>query len=591
MPGVRMALVQMNPVLGDLSGNAAAMRASVAEAASAGARVVVFPELAVTGCPLEDLAMRRSFAADASAAVERLACDVAADGLGDVCVVAGCLVLPGPRRGMLLLQGGCVVKEVVVPTPPNPAAGNGGRHAPRGEALTLVRLAGVTAALVPGEEVLAPGAPALAAARDAGAELIISAAAYPYRIGEFERRKELLGRLASEAGVPLVCVNLVGGQDDHVFDGGSLIALPCGHVIGQAERFREDLQCVEVPVGPVPDSRAHANGVPRSPGSAAVSAASAPTSVMDAPPQPLPVVSAPRGECTGVEGEVWQALITGLRDYVRKNGFESVIIALSGGIDSAVATMLAVDALGPGKVVAVSMPSSCSTDHSQSDAADLAQRAGVDFRSIPIQPLVDLVLDTIFLEGVAVENVQARMRSLLVMALSNQEGHLMLNTGNKTEYGCGHATLYGDSAGGYAPLKDVPKTLVWRLARWRNLLAEQRGQTPPVPEHVILKEPSPELQPGQIDSELLPAPYEVLDWIVAGYVDRGLGRDALVEGGLDADVVDRVIALIERGEFKRHQAPPGPRISARSFGRDRRLPITNRYVDRGATGHEVPSHA
>ncbi|MEV0324329.1 NAD+ synthase [Streptomyces sp. NPDC050658] len=588
MAGFRLALVQMNAVLGDLNGNIDAMRQWTAKAAAAHAQLVVFPQSAITGFPLEDLAARPSFADDAYTAAGRFATALAADGLGGLPVVSGCLAPDGWRHSVVLIHEGQIMAAPSGDRDDSVHEPQTARHFAPQEALTVVRVAGFDLALALGEDVLAPDTPAIAAARAGAVDLVVTTAAFPYRMGGFDGRLNLLRQRSAEADVPLACVNLVGGQDDHVFDGGSVLLASDGQLVARTERFEEQLLVAEVKL----PTKA---GTP-SPLPAGVTLRHLP---LDAPlvsssPMPgmpvrlPPLVATPRGKGTGVEQEVWQALVTGIRDYTVKNGFESVIVGLSGGVDSAVTAVLACDALGPDKVVAVSMPSACSTDHSRGDAAELARRVGLDFRSIAIQPHVDAVLDTIELDGVAVENVQARMRSLLLMALSNQEGHLMLNTGNKTEYGCGHATLYGDSAGGYAPLKDVPKTLVWRLAHWRNVQAEQRGEAAPVPENIILKEPSPELRPGQVDSQLLPASYEVLDLIIAGYVDQGLCRDALVAEGLESDVVDRVIEMIEHAEFKRHQAPPGPRISAGSFGRDRRLPVTNRYRDRGAEGREVP---
>jgi NAD+ synthase (glutamine-hydrolysing) len=268
--------------------------------------------------------------------------------------------------------------------------------------------------------------------------------------------------------------------------------------------------------------------------------------------------------------------VLGLRDYVHKNRFSSVVIALSGGIDSTVVATIAVDALGPSHVVGVSMPSQHSSEHSRDDAADLAKRTGLDYRIEAIQSMVDAFLANMSLSGLAVENLQARVRGVVLMALSNQEGHLVLTTGNKSELAVGYSTLYGDSVGGFNPLKDVPKTLVWRLAEWRNADAAARGEQPPIPESIITKLPSAELRPGQLDTDTLP-PYEELDAILAGYVDGDLGRDELVVAGHDPKVVDKVLRMVDAAEYKRRQSAPGPKISIKAFGRDRRLPITNRF--------------
>jgi NAD+ synthase (glutamine-hydrolysing) len=280
------------------------------------------------------------------------------------------------------------------------------------------------------------------------------------------------------------------------------------------------------------------------------------------------------------EAEIWQALTLGLRDYVRKNGFRSVVLGLSGGIDSSVAAAIAVDALGPERVVGVSMPSQHSSEHSRDDAADLAKRTGLDYRVQPVQPMVDVFLANLSLSGMAVENLQARVRGVLLMAVSNQEGHLVLTTGNKSELAVGYSTLYGDSVGGFNPLKDVWKTLVWKLARWRNADAARRGVEAPIPENAIRKLPSAELRPGQLDSDTLPD-YSVLDAILTGYVDGDLGRDDLVAAGHDPAVLDRVLRMVDVAEYKRRQSAPGPKISIKAFGRDRRLPITNRWRDHG----------
>jgi NAD+ synthase (glutamine-hydrolysing) len=294
---------------------------------------------------------------------------------------------------------------------------------------------------------------------------------------------------------------------------------------------------------------------------------------------PAPATAAP---VTGVaervadEAEVWQALVLGLRDYVRKNGFRSVVLGLSGGIDSSVVAAIACDAIGAQNVVGVSLPSQHSSEHSRDDAADLAKRTGLDYRVEPIQPMVDAFLANMSLSGVTVENLQARVRGVILMALSNEEGHLVLTTGNKSELAVGYSTLYGDSVGGFNPLKDVWKTMVWRLAEWRNAEASRRGEIPPIPESSITKPPSAELRPGQVDTDSLPD-YAVLDALLTGYVDGDMGRDDLVEAGHDPALVDRILRMVDLAEYKRRQSAPGPKITIKAFGRDRRLPITNRF--------------
>jgi NAD+ synthase (glutamine-hydrolysing) len=295
-----------------------------------------------------------------------------------------------------------------------------------------------------------------------------------------------------------------------------------------------------------------------------------------AAPPPGPAARGAVAPRLGAEEEVWRALVLALRDYVRKNGFKSVVLGLSGGIDSTVVASIAVEALGASSVVGVSMPSQHSSEHSREDAADLARRTGLDFRVEPIQPMVDAFLANLSLSGLAVENLQARVRGVILMALSNQEGHLVLTTGNKSELAVGYSTLYGDSVGGYNPIKDVPKTLVWQLAKWRNAQARRHGEHPPIPEATISKAPSAELRPGQLDTDSLPE-YEVLDAVLADYVDGDLGRDGLIRAGHDPAVVDKVVRMVDLAEYKRRQSAPGTKISIKAFGRDRRLPITNRF--------------
>jgi NAD+ synthase (glutamine-hydrolysing) len=303
----------------------------------------------------------------------------------------------------------------------------------------------------------------------------------------------------------------------------------------------------------------------------------------DALPAPAAAAEPVVAERVTDEAEVWHALVLGLRDYVRKNGFRSVVLGLSGGIDSSVVAAIACDAIGASNVVGVSLPSSYSSEHSRDDAADLAKRTGLDYRVEPIQPMVDTFLANMSLSGVTVENLQARVRGVILMALSNEEGHLVLTTGNKSELAVGYSTLYGDSVGGFNPLKDVLKTLVWKLANWRNADAARRGATPPIPENSITKPPSAELRPGQQDSDSLPD-YVLLDAILAGYIDGDQGRDDLIEAGHDAALVDRILRMVDLAEYKRRQSAPGPKITMKAFGRDRRLPITNRFREGAVQG-------
>jgi NAD+ synthase (glutamine-hydrolysing) len=363
----------------------------------------------------------------------------------------------------------------------------------------------------------------------------------PFEIDKDDRRVELVKNLAAKQDVAVAYVNLVGGQDDLVFDGDSLMIDANQNLIGRGKQFEEDLLLFDI--------ESKTNIVPAS-----------------------EIASHKLDD----NWQVWNALVLGLRDYVNKNNFKSVILGLSGGIDSAVCAAIAVDAIGAHRVFGVSMPSKHSSDHSKSDAFDLAKRLGISIRTEPIKGAVKDLEKQLKLKDVAAENLQARVRGTILMSLSNQEGHLTLTTGNKSELAVGYSTIYGDSVGGFAPLKDVSKSLVWQLARWRNSFAEQQGLPAPIPENSISKAPSAELRPGQVDQDSLPD-YAILDEILDGYIERKLGRDQLKSMGFDPSVVDKIVALVDRAEWKRRQGAIGPKITGMSFGRDRRLPITNKY--------------
>ncbi|MEU8313147.1 NAD+ synthase [Micromonospora sp. NPDC048169] len=586
MPTLRLALCQVNPTVGDLAGNAGLVRTWTRRAADAGAQLVLFPELMLTGYPVEDLVFRRSFVAASRAALHRLAADLAADGLGDLPVVVGYLDADGPpqvssdaepgrgaRNAAAVLHRGEVVATYFKHHLPNYGVFDEDRYFVPGDTLTVVRVGGVDVALTICEDLWQAGGP-FAVARQAGVGLVLSINGSPYELNKDDVRLPLVGRRAAEAGAAVAYVNMVGGQDELVYDGDSMIVAADGTLLTRAPQFVEHLLVhdLELPAaagtpggtGPLTDGmRVARHEIPTIP--AAPSGPAADGGIIE------PVAD---------EAEVWHALVLGLRDYIDKNRFPSVVLGLSGGIDSAVAAAIAVDAVGPERVVGVSMPSQHSSEHSRTDAEDLAKRTGLDYRVEPIQPMVDTFLANMSLSGVAVENLQARVRGVILMALSNQEGHLVLTTGNKSELAVGYSTLYGDSVGGYNPVKDVWKTLVWRLAKWRNADAARRGQTPPIPENSIGKPPSAELSPGQLDSDTLPD-YDVLDPILIGYVDGDLGRDGLVESGHDPAVVDKVLRMVDTAEYKRRQSAPGTKISMKAFGRDRRLPITNRWREDG----------
>ncbi|GAB3812036.1 NAD+ synthase [Micromonospora zhanjiangensis] len=420
-----------------------------------------------------------------------------------------------------------------------------------------------------------------AVARQTGVGLVVSVNGSPYELNKDDVRLPLVRRRAAEAGAAVAYVNMVGGQDELVFDGDSMIVAADGTLLARAPQFVDQLLVHDVELPAADPARPVADGPAASDGARVDDLRVVRLQVSDERPAPAgPPAAGGVVEPVTDEAEVWHALVLGLRDYVDKNRFPSVVLGLSGGIDSAVVATIAVDALGPERVVGVSLPSQHSSEHSREDAAELAKRTGLDFRIEPIQPMVDGFLANLSLSGVTVENLQARVRGVILMALSNQEGHLVLTTGNKSELAVGYSTLYGDSVGGFNPLKDVWKSLVWKLARWRVADAERRGQTPPIPENSITKPPSAELSPGQLDSDTLPD-YTVLDPILTGYVDGDLSRAGLIEAGHDEAVVDRVLRMVDTAEYKRRQSAPGPKISIKAFGRDRRLPITNRWREHG----------
>jgi NAD+ synthase (glutamine-hydrolysing) len=410
----------------------------------------------------------------------------------------------------------------------------------------------------------------------AGAELLVVPNASPYERNKDDVRLELCQRRAREAGAVLAYANLVGGQDELVFDGDSIIVAPDGDLLARGPQFEEALVMADLELT--------AADLSRSPGRRSVDADDGTTMIIER--IELAHVPAPEPDTSPAApmifprlsdlAEIYGALELGVRDYVRKNGFGSVILALSGGIDSALTATIAVDALGADRVHVVLMPSQYSSAHSVSDAEDLVKRQGIHARTIPIAPMVAGFDASLDLHGLAAENLQSRIRGMISMALSNEEGHLVLTTGNKSELATGYSTLYGDSAGGFAPIKDVPKTLVWDLSRWRNQQAAERGQTPPIPENSISKPPSAELSPGQFDSDSLPD-YYVLDPLLDDYVEHDMGSAELVAAGYDPALVERVIRMVDRSEYKRRQYPPGPKISVKNFGRDRRLPITSRW--------------
>ncbi|MEV6847378.1 NAD+ synthase [Actinoplanes sp. NPDC051411] len=588
MPTLRIALAQVNSTVGDIAGNAASVRRWSRTAADAGAQLVAFPEMMLTGYPIEDLVFRQSLVSASVEALGQLAVDLAADGLGDLAVVVGYVDADGPpatsagavpgrgrRDASALLLGGEVAATYFKHHLPNYGVFDEDRYFEPGQALTVVRFGGVDVALTVCEDLWQAGGP-FTAARRAGVGLVLNINASPYELNKDDVRLPLVRRRAAEAGATVAYVNMVGGQDELVFDGDSMIVTAGGELFARAGQFTEELLIHDL-------SLPAANVVPNRPEEATVEPPHFEQAIDDdmsitrvvariaARPHKGDKSDGGIADRIADEEEIWSALVLGLRDYVDKNGFRSVILGLSGGIDSAVVATIAVDALGADRVYGVSMPSGYSSAHSKDDALELADRTGLDYRVEPIQPMVDAFLANLSLSGLAVENLQARVRGVILMALSNQEGHLVLTTGNKSELAVGYSTLYGDSVGGFNPLKDVPKTMVYRLAQWRNT-----QKNAPIPENSITKPPSAELRPDQKDSDSLPE-YDVLDPILAGYVDHDLGRDELIAAGNDEALVDRVLRMVDLAEYKRRQSAPGTKISGKAFGRDRRLPITNRF--------------
>jgi NAD+ synthase (glutamine-hydrolysing) len=593
---MRIALAQVNATVGDLAGNAETIVAWTRRAAEQGARLVLFPEMMLTGYPVEDLALRASFVDASIATLRSVAERLAAEGLGDIAVLTGYLDrktgmqprvgLPAgaPLDAAAVLYGGSVIVTSAKHHLPNYGVFDEYRYFVPGDILPVVRMQAdggqVDVAIAICEDLWQDGGP-VAVCRAAGAGLLAVPNASPYERGKDGTRLELCQRRAAEAGAMLAYVNMVAGQDELVFDGDSIIVGPAGELLARGPQFEQELIVADLDLPPATASpcpsdtpvdardgslitvrRVELPGLPGLPGQPSPRRGSRPERTVW--PR-LPDLE-----------EVYSALVLGVRDYVAKNGFRSVILALSGGIDSALTATIAADAVGPDRVHVVLMPSRYSSEHSVTDAEDLAKRQGLHARTVPIRSVVDAFESELDLSGLAAENLQARIRGMILMSLSNAEGHLVLTTGNKSELAAGYSTLYGDSAGGFAPIKDVFKTLVWELSRWRNSQAEARGETPPIPENSIIKPPSAELAPGQMDSDTLPD-YPVLDAILDDYVEKDMGAAELVVAGHDPVLVERVIHMVDRSEYKRRQYPPGPKITPKNFGRDRRLPITNRW--------------
>jgi NAD+ synthase (glutamine-hydrolysing) len=552
---LRIALAQVNPTVGDLAANAALVRENFKTAQDAGAHIVVFPEMVLTGYPVEDLALRPSFQLASQSAIAELAKSLT----GKTVAIVGYLdqVNGAPQNMVAVISGGEIKARYAKCHLPNYGVFDEYRNFVPGDKTLVVRIHGADIGIAICEDLwIDGGITAQLAERKPG--LVIVPNGSPYERAKDDVRLALVTKRARQAGAPLVYVNMTGGQDDLVFDGDSIVVDKDGAVIARAPQFEDGVALVDL------DVATHT---------------SSPDVVISEDE-----VSVDRALIPGVavrlddREEIWQALVIGLRDYVEKNGFRSVVVGLSGGIDSALVAAIAIDALGAKRVNGVAMPSKYSSDHSISDAQALADATGIHFRTVAIAPMVDAYMNNLVLKGLAEENLQARVRGTTLMGISNQEGHLVLATGNKSELAVGYSTLYGDAVGGFAPIKDIYKTDVWALARWRNEVAGKRGEAEPIPVNSIEKEPSAELRPDQKDSDSLPD-YLLLDRVLTAYVDDDQGSVALIAAGFDEALVRRVIAMVDKAEYKRRQYPPGTKVSKRAFGKDRRLPMTSRWQE------------
>ena len=566
---MRVAACQLNTVVGDLEGNTARVLAGLERAEQAGADVALFPELAITGYPPEDLLLKPGFIRDNLAALDRIAART-----GRCAAVVGFVDKDRDlRNAAAVCANGEIHGRYHKRLLPNYAVFDEQRYFAAGTSpLALYEIAGVRMGLSICEDAWSPSGP-IAEHAAGGAELVLNINASPYYAGRLAERERMLGTRAADASCVLVYVNQVGGQDELVFDGASMVVDSDGRVVARASQFVEDLLVVDIDVQAVFRKRLLD---PRGRASAVTLPVVALTSSSGAPPARIePRLETPLDPV----GEVYAALVAGTRDYVDKNGATEVWIGLSGGIDSSLVTAIAVDALGTDRVHGVSMPSRYSSEGSLSDAKQLAAVLGIDYRVIPIESAHAAFLQMLaesftgMAEDLTEENLQSRIRGVTLMALSNKHrGSIVLTTGNKSELAVGYSTLYGDTAGGFAVIKDVRKTLVYDLCRWRN----ERDGVEVIPEAVLTKPPSAELRPDQTDQDSLP-PYEVLDPILEAYVEDDLTKAELKEAGFDPDLVDRIVRLVDAAEYKRRQNPPGVRVTPKAFGKDRRVPITNRY--------------
>lgn len=546
MPAVRVAMAQINPTVGDLLGNSAKISSEAAKAFSKDCDLVVFPELALTGYPIEDLALSRDFLTQSEKALSNLASSLEADGFGELVVIVG---YPGlaeqptswaiGQNKAALIHRGKVSQTYSKHHLPNYSVFDEYRVFVPGNKLLSFEIKGMKFGVVICEDIWQSGGP-VAQIRESGIDLTLVLNGSPFEISKTDSRLELVEKLAKEQSTAVAYLNLVGGQDDLVFDGNSFVVQESGQLISRAKQFEEDLLIFDI---------------------SSKNEISSEVTAQTAASQPE---------------QVWKALVLGLRDYVQKNNFKTIALGLSGGIDSAVCAAIASDAIGSNQVFGVAMPSEYSSEHSLTDAKQLAKNLGLNYQIEPINSMVKIASAQLSLDGLAEENLQARTRAVILMALSNQHDHLVLTTGNKTELAVGYSTIYGDSVGGFAPIKDVEKTMVWELARYRNALAVSLGEKPPIPESSISKPPSAELRPGQLDQDSLPD-YELLDDILRMYIELRLPSSEIIAAGFEPAVVHKVLQLVKNSEWKRRQGAIGPRITKLAFGRERRLPITNLF--------------
>ena len=559
MARLRVALAQLNLVVGDLQGNVERIGAAITAAEADHCDLVAFPELAITGYPPEDLLLKPAFVSDNLAALARVAATT-----GRCAAIVGFVDRVGGElyNALAVCADGHVVGTYRKRRLPNYEVFDERRYFTNGsEPLELYRIGGVRVGVTICEDAWIADGPVSDVGRG-GAEIVVNVNASPYHAGKVQLREHTLAQRAVEAGCPIIYVNLVGGQDELVFDGASLVVDAGGQMVTRAAQYVESLFVtdLDVPARPVPGDGA------------------LPVTELSSPTATSAVVVAPAVPLLASDHEVYEALVLGTRDYVTKNGFTDVVIGLSGGIDSSIVAAIAVDALGAARVHGVLMPSRYSSDHSVTDAERLADNLGIDHRVIAIEPAFTAFTDMLASSfagrdaDLTEENLQSRIRGVTLMALSNKFGWLVLTTGNKSESAVGYCTLYGDTAGGFAVIKDVPKLLVYRLCRDRN----DRAGRELIPESVLVKAPSAELRPDQRDDQSLP-PYEQLDPIIEAYVEQDHTAGELIEAGFDPAVVQRIVRLIDLAEYKRRQTPPGVRITTKAFGKDRRLPITNRY--------------